>query len=83
MASTRPACPASCSYTAGLSSRTLSELLPCVDALSEGNSDAALDRTALERSQPSEYIDELVRTRDALDRVMARARVHRESGARA
>lgn len=66
-------------YTAGLSSRTIAELLPCVDAPSEGNADAALERMAQERDRLSEYIDELVRTRDALDGLMATARAHRES----
>ncbi|MEV6780951.1 MerR family transcriptional regulator [Streptomyces sp. NPDC051098] len=66
-------------YAAGLSSRTIAELLPCVDAPSERNSDAALDRMALERDRLSEYIDELLRTRDTLDRTMASARAHRES----
>ncbi|MEV6025670.1 MerR family transcriptional regulator [Streptomyces sp. NPDC052036] len=66
-------------YTAGLSSRTISELLPCVDTPSEGNSDAALERMAQERNRLSEYIDELVRTREALDGLMATARAHRES----
>ncbi|MEU6220971.1 MerR family transcriptional regulator [Streptomyces sp. NPDC047022] len=65
-------------YTAGLSSRTISELLPCVDTPSEGNSDAALERMAQERDRLSEYIDELVRTRDALDGLMVTARAHRE-----
>ncbi|MGI5514530.1 MerR family transcriptional regulator [Streptomyces sp. CA-106131] len=66
-------------YAAGLSSRTISELLPCVDTPSERNSDAALERMAQERNRPSEYIDELVRTRDALDGLMVTARAHRES----
>ncbi|MGW9024440.1 MerR family transcriptional regulator [Streptomyces sp. NPDC055722] len=66
-------------YTAGLSSRTISELLPCVDTPSERNSDAALERMAQERNRLSEYIDELVRTRDALDGLMVTARAHRES----
>lgn len=66
-------------YAAGLSSRTISELLPCVDTPSEGNSDAALERMAQEYKRLSEHIDELVRTRDALDVLMATARAHRES----
>jgi DNA-binding transcriptional MerR regulator len=69
-------------YTAGLSSRTISELLPCVDAPSEGNTDAALERMAHERDRLSAYIEELVRTRDALDGLMATARSHRDSLAR-
>ena len=68
-------------YAAGLSSRTISELLPCVDTPSEGNSDAALERMAQERNRLSEHIDELVRTRAALDGLMATARAHRESEA--
>ncbi|KUN09276.1 MerR family transcriptional regulator [Streptomyces yokosukanensis] len=66
-------------YAAGLSSRTISELLPCVDAPSEGNSDAALERMAQERNRLSEHIDELMRTRDALDTLMTTARAHRAS----
>lgn len=66
-------------YTAGLSSRTIAELLPCVDSPSEETSDAALARMAQERERLSEHIDELVRTRDALDGLMAAARAHRES----
>ncbi|MET9073401.1 MerR family transcriptional regulator [Streptomyces sp. NPDC004232] len=68
-------------YAAGLSSRTISELLPCVDTPSEGNYDAALERMAQERDRLSEHIDELVRTRTALDVLMATARAHRESHA--
>ncbi|GLY84463.1 MerR family transcriptional regulator [Actinoallomurus iriomotensis] len=66
-------------YTAGLSSRTIAELLPCVDSPSEENSDAALERMAQERDRLSAHIAELVRTRDALDGLMATARAHRET----
>lgn len=65
-------------YAAGLSSRTIHELLPCVDAPSEVNSDAALERMAQERERLSEHIDDLVRTREALDGLMAAAREYRE-----
>jgi DNA-binding transcriptional MerR regulator len=65
-------------YAAGLSSRTIASVLPCVDAPSEENSDAALERLAQERDRLSAHIDELVRTRDALDRLTAIAREHRE-----
>ncbi|MEU3993180.1 MerR family transcriptional regulator [Streptomyces platensis] len=68
-------------YAAGLSSRTISELLPCVDTPSEGNTDAALERMAQERNRLSAHIDELVRTRAALDGLMATARAHREGEA--
>ncbi|GAA3719071.1 MerR family transcriptional regulator [Streptomyces tremellae] len=65
-------------YAAGLSSRTIVELLPCVDAPSTRNSDAALKRMAGERDRLSAHIEDLVRTRDALDRLMATARAHRD-----
>ncbi|MEE4492925.1 MerR family transcriptional regulator [Streptomyces sp. NPDC050529] len=65
-------------YAAGLSSRTVAELLPCVDAPSRENSDSALGRMAQERDRLSAHIDELVRTRDALDALVATARAHRE-----
>ncbi|MGW7824777.1 hypothetical protein ACWGLF_43630, partial [Streptomyces puniciscabiei] len=58
-------------------------LLPCVDSPSEDNSEAALERMAQERDRLSEHIDELVQTRDALDVLMATARAHRDSEARA
>ncbi|WP_329177547.1 MerR family transcriptional regulator [Streptomyces sp. NBC_01477] len=64
-------------YTAGLSSRTIAGLLPCVDAPSQANSDAAIARMELERDRLSAHIADLVRTRDALDGLMATARAHR------
>ncbi|MFH0177932.1 MerR family transcriptional regulator [Streptomyces cacaoi] len=64
-------------YTAGLSSRTIAELLPCVDAPSEANSDSALERMALERDRLSAHIADLVRTRDSLDGLMVSVRAHR------
>jgi DNA-binding transcriptional MerR regulator len=65
-------------YAAGLSSRTIAELLPCVDSPSEENSDAALERMAQERARLSAHIDDLVRTRDTLDVLMTTARAHRD-----
>lgn len=65
-------------YAAGLSSRTIAELLPCVDAPSRENADSALERMEQERERLSAHIAELVRTRDTLDRVMATARAYRE-----
>lgn len=65
-------------YTAGLSSRTITELMPCIDAPSEEHSDAALERMALERERLSAHIAELLRTRDTLDALMATARAHQE-----
>ncbi|MFI1333940.1 MerR family transcriptional regulator [Streptomyces sp. NPDC020845] len=66
-------------YAAGLSSRTIVELLPCVDAPSEENSDAALERMAQEHDRLSRHIDELIHTRDALEGLMATNRAHRET----
>ena len=65
-------------YAAGLSSRTITELLPCVDSPSEETSDAALVRMAEERDRLSEHIEDLIRTRNALDGLMATNRSHRE-----
>ncbi|MFC4055765.1 MerR family transcriptional regulator [Actinomadura syzygii] len=66
-------------FTAGLSSRTIAELLPCVEAPSRENSDSALERMAQERDRLSEHIEDLIRTRDALDELVAVALAHRET----
>lgn len=66
-------------YAAGLSSHTITELLPCIDAASEENSDSALARMALERERLTTHIADLVRTRDTLDELMAANRRHRET----
>ncbi|RDG34842.1 MerR family transcriptional regulator [Streptomyces corynorhini] len=66
-------------YAAGLSSSTIIELLPCAYAPSETNSDVALARMEQERDRLSRHIDELARTRDTLDGLMARAREFRET----
>ncbi|GAA1925175.1 MerR family transcriptional regulator [Streptantibioticus ferralitis] len=60
-------------YGAGLSSRTILELLPCVDSPSLENSRAAVERMAQEREKLSSHITDLINTRDALDAAMARA----------
>ncbi|MFI6348247.1 MerR family transcriptional regulator [Streptomyces sp. NPDC050560] len=64
---------------AGLSSRTIAELLPCAYAPSEANSTAALERMAQERDRLSGHIAELARTRDALDVLIGTARAYRET----
>lgn len=66
-------------YAAGLSSRTIAELLPCVESPSEETSDAALERMAEERDRLTDHIAELARTRDSLDALMAVNRAHRET----
>jgi DNA-binding transcriptional MerR regulator len=63
-------------YAAGLSSRTIAELLPCVDSPSLENSDAAMARMLEERARLSRHIDDLIQTRDTLDRLMAAAAEH-------
>ncbi|MFG2536058.1 MerR family transcriptional regulator [Streptomyces sp. NPDC048511] len=65
-------------YAAGLSSRTILELLPCTDSPSRNNSDAALERMAQERDRLSRHITDLAATRDALDGLISTARAHRE-----
>lgn len=65
-------------YAAGLSSRTIAELLPCVDSPSQDNSDSALDRMALERDRLTRHIADLAATRDALDGLISTARAYRE-----
>ncbi|MET9914597.1 MerR family transcriptional regulator [Streptomyces sp. NPDC006476] len=65
-------------YTAGLSSRTILELMPCRDGPSDENSDSALERMAQERDRLSAHIEELLHTRDALDGLMAAARADRD-----
>lgn len=65
-------------YAAGLSSRTILEVMPCATAPSEANSDAAFERLVLERDRLSAHIDELIRTREALDGLIGLNRDHRE-----
>jgi DNA-binding transcriptional MerR regulator len=57
-------------YAAGLSSRTIAELLPCVDSPSDDNTEAAFRRMLEERDHLTTHIDELVRARDALDELI-------------
>ena len=64
-------------YTAGLSSRTIAEILPCVDAPSDQNSDSAWERMVSERDRITEHIDGLVQARDSLDRLIQANRDHR------
>ncbi|MEU3986344.1 hypothetical protein AB0F77_40880 [Streptomyces sp. NPDC026672] len=66
-------------YAAGLSSRTVAELLPCVDEPSAEASDAAMLRMAEERDRLSAHIAELVHTRESLDALISANRAHSES----
>ena len=65
-------------YGAGLSSRTILGLLPCVET-GEVTPDL-LDRLAEERDRIDGQIDELVRTRDRLDAVICHAAKAYEPG---
>lgn len=65
-------------YAAGLSSRTILELLPCTESPSETNSDHAWARMAEERERLETHIADLVRTRDSLDALISANRHHRE-----
>ncbi|MFG6196306.1 MerR family transcriptional regulator [Nonomuraea sp. JJY05] len=56
-------------YSAGLSSRTIAELLPCVDA--KVSTPESRARLAAERDRIDAQIAELTRTRDHLDEVIA------------
>ncbi|MFB6718764.1 MerR family transcriptional regulator [Kribbella sp. NPDC056345] len=64
-------------YTAGLSSKTIADVLPCSYAPSEQTSDAAADRMAQERDRLSDHINELLKTRDTLDELIKINRAHR------
>ena len=65
-------------FAAGLSSRTMAELLPFIDAPTEENYDFALERMIHERDRLNDHIADLIRTRDSLDELMATNRAHRK-----
>ncbi len=64
-------------YAAGLASRTIVELLPCVDSPTAQNADAAWNQLHQERDRIVQHIEELNRARDALDQLIAINREHR------
>ncbi|SFW78712.1 MerR family transcriptional regulator [Amycolatopsis australiensis] len=66
-------------FAAGLTSRTIAELLPCVDSPGRETSDAAEERMLRERDRLTRHIAELIRTRDSLDELIAVNRAHRAS----
>lgn len=61
-------------YSAGLSSRTIAELLPCVDA--KVSTPESRARLAAERDRIDAQIAELTLTRDRLDAVIACSSSH-------
>jgi DNA-binding transcriptional MerR regulator len=68
-------------FSAGLSSRTIVDLLPCVESPSDTTSDAALVRMRQERERLDRHIENLVRTREVLDGLIAANRRHRREPA--
>lgn len=64
-------------FAAGLSSRTIVDLLPCVDSPSEDTSEAAVERMRHERDRLDRHIEDLVHTRKMLDELIAANRAHR------
>ena len=58
-------------YGAGLSSRTIVDLLPCVESPGTGTAADASARLAAERARLDDHIADLLRTRDALDEIVA------------
>ncbi|MBY8875074.1 MerR family transcriptional regulator [Micromonospora sp. PLK6-60] len=70
-------------FSAGLSSRTIVDLLPCVESPSADTSEAALERMRQERDRLDRHIEDLIRTRAVLDELIAANRAHRSQLARA
>ncbi|WP_176308640.1 MerR family transcriptional regulator [Micromonospora sp. NBS 11-29] len=64
-------------FSAGLSSRTIVDLLPCVESPSEDTSEAALERMTQERDRLDQHIEDLITTRAVLDELIAANRAHR------
>ncbi|WP_194827771.1 MerR family transcriptional regulator [Nocardia sp. XZ_19_231] len=66
-------------YAAGLPSRTIAELLPCVDSPSAEQTDETWARLLEERDRLDAHIVELLAARDALDAVVTTNRRHRQT----
>jgi len=65
-------------YSAGLSSRAIVELLPCVET---GDvTPALLDRLSAERGRIDAQVSNLVKTRDRLDAIITTAATARSAG---
>ncbi|MDF0531879.1 MerR family transcriptional regulator [Tsukamurella sp. 8F] len=68
-------------YTAGLTSRVIAELLPCVHSPSIENNDDAFARLVDERRRLEAHIEDLEGTLHALDQVIAANRRWRSTAA--
>ncbi|MFB4420927.1 MerR family transcriptional regulator [Streptomyces sp. QL37] len=66
-------------YAAGLSSRTIAELTPCV--VDGKATPELLDRLAVERDRIDQHLADLTRTRDRLDSVIVGASATMHTGA--
>ncbi|MEU1689304.1 MerR family transcriptional regulator [Micromonospora sp. NPDC005707] len=69
-------------YAAGLSSQTILEVLPCRQAPSDANSDAAFARLTEERDKLSSHIADLTLTRESLDELISLNRTRRAAAGR-
>jgi DNA-binding transcriptional MerR regulator len=66
-------------YRAGLSSRAILEVIPCLDTPGVLSSEAAFHRLVQERDKLRAHRDQLTRTLSALDDLIAYNRAHRPS----
>ena len=64
-------------YAAGLSSRAIAEVLPCMETPTTQTAATAFERLVAERDRIDGHIAELVATRDALERLIEHNRTHR------
>ncbi|MDR6176582.1 DNA-binding transcriptional MerR regulator [Nocardioides zeae] len=64
-------------YAAGLSSRAIAEVLPCVETPTTQTAATAFERLVAERDRIDAHIAELAATRDALERLIAANLEHR------
>jgi len=64
-------------YAAGLSSQTITSLLPCLESPSAATSDAAFDRLVEERDKLTAHIAGLTRTLESLNELIDANRAHR------
>ncbi|PUB20809.1 DNA-binding transcriptional MerR regulator [Promicromonospora sp. AC04] len=60
-------------FAAGLSSKRIAVVLPCIEARAENRTPALLDELAVERQRINAQITDLLRTRDTLDEVISTA----------
>jgi len=67
-------------YAAGLPSKTIAELLPCIET--GESTPALLDRLSAERDRIAEQIDSLVSTRDRLEYIITEATRAKDVGHR-